>query len=291
MTNSRTLFILLVTLICAAVLPERSVGYSIFLDNANNGHASGMVAWLQSWGNSVTAVSDYKGENLSGYDIVMDFDNDSWRPLTLQERSAYTSFLRQGGGLYLQGERPTNDYILRDQSVLAYLDTLGAGIINVDWRDIFINIQDPYVHATLSPVTHNRSLKFRYDTSLIITNPGNGFFVATTNAINYPVPPYTGEVVHIEGVFSNVIGFEQGQLLNAPNGRVIGFFDTTYLDTGRFDENQPFFQQVVSFLGNSEPLAPVPEPSSFMLVIGGGALLFAIVPRMKRRSLSRNRGA
>jgi hypothetical protein len=216
----------------------------------------------------------------------MDFDNDAWHALTLQEKSAYTAFLNQGGGLYLQGERPIDNYLLRDTSVLAYLAELGSGTIEVDWRDIFINIYDPYVYAVPSPVTQDTSLRYHYDTSLIMTNPGNGFFVATTNEINYPVPPYTGTILHLEGLFSNIIGFDRGQLLNAPNGRVIGFFDTTFLDEGRFDINQPFFKEVVTFLGNSKSVTilatPVPEPSSFALVIGGGALLFGLRSLVKR---------
>jgi hypothetical protein len=282
MKNISSLFLLTVAMMFVAGFPQKSAGYSIFLDMANNGHASSMPTWLQSWGNSVTVVSDYKGENLSSYDIVMDFDNDSWHALTLQERSAYTAFLNQGGGLYLQGERPTNDYILRDKSVLAYLSELGSGTIQVDWRDIFVNMYDPYVYAVPSPVTQNTSLKYHYDTSLIMTDPGNGFFVATTNEIYYPVPPYTSPPLHLTGLFSNIIGFERGQLLNAPNGRVVGFFDTTYLDPSRFDENQPFFKEVVSFLGNSKSvtvLSPVPEASTWVLVAVGCAFFLKVRSR------------
>jgi hypothetical protein len=274
--------VIVVLLVSVSCRPSEA--YSIFIDMANNGHASTIPTWLQSWGNYVTAVTDYHGEDLSGYDVVMDFDNDSWHALTLQEKRAYTSFLNHGGGLYLQGERPTDPYLLRDESVLAYLAELGSGTIGVDWRDIFWNDRDPFVHAVPSPVTQNTSLSYRYDTSLILTDPGNGFFVATTDRISYP--GFSTPAVNLDGLFSMIIGFERGQLLNAPNGRVIGFFDTTYLDEGRFDlaTNQPFFKEIVTYLGNSRTVsvfAPIPEPSSCVLFLYGGILLIGFLWRKK----------
>ena len=88
MNNRIVLFLLVVAVMFSSSFVKTSAGYSIFIDSSNNNHATGIPAWLQSWGNSVTVVSDYKGENLSSYDIVMDFDNDAWHALTLQEKSA-----------------------------------------------------------------------------------------------------------------------------------------------------------------------------------------------------------
>ncbi len=253
---------------------RQASGYNIFVDYSQVGHDTAIIPALLSWGNTVTAVADYGGEDLSNFDIVMDFDFDSYHPLTAQERAAYTNALNRGSGLYLQGERPTGTYVLRDASVLNYLSYLGAGNITVDWRDIFYNIANPYEQALATPVTRNTNLTYKYDTSLMVLNPGNGFFVVHTNEI----APYAAGQIY--GDFSNIIGFDKGQLLNAPNGRLIGFFDITYLDPAYgWDTNQYIFKEIVNYLGDSKTVSllgsnpsSVPEPGSIVLFLAGGVL-------------------
>ena len=97
-----------------AVTAGTSSAYNIFIDSTLQGYESGIPGWLRSWGNTVTVVSDYQGENLSNYDIVMDYDYDAWHLLTVQEQSAYRGVLNRGAGLYLQGERPTDTYRAHD---------------------------------------------------------------------------------------------------------------------------------------------------------------------------------
>ena len=104
---------LLPAMLVAATV-ETTSSYNIFIDHSFNLYDAGITAWLASWGNTVTVVSNYGGEDLSGYDIVMDYDYDAWHLLTVQEQSAYRGVLNRGAGLYLQGERPTDTYRAHD---------------------------------------------------------------------------------------------------------------------------------------------------------------------------------
>ena len=253
--------------------------YNIFMDKPFSYYADHIPAWLESWGNTVTVVNKYNGEDLSSYDMVLDFDYDGNNALTAQERTAYTKFLNMGRGLYLAGERPLGTYYLRDISVLNYLTELGAGNIAVDWRDAFRNTMHPYEAVLPSPVTQNTNLSVYMDPSLIITNPGNGFFIAHATEIQ---DSNNGWITYY-GDFSNIIGFERGQLLNAPNGRVVSFFDmTTMHDNYFYDYNQYIFKEIVTYLGNTRsvgilesPQDSVPEPSTLLLTLGGAvAIIF-----------------
>lgn len=256
----------------------RVEAYNIFMDKPFSHYVDNIPAWLESWGNTVTVVDKYNGEDLSPYDLVLDFDYDGVNALTAQERTAYTKFLNMGRGLYLAGERPLGTYYLRDISVLNYLTELGAGNIAVDWRDAFWNTMHPYETALPSPVTQNTTLTYHFDWSLIITDPGNGFFIAHTNELQDPHNGYAT----FYGDFSNMIGFERGQLLNAPNGRVVSLFDMTYMSPVGFDQNQYIFKEIVTYLGNTRsvsilasPPESVPEPSTLALTLGGAvAVIF-----------------
>ena len=273
----RLLFTVCVLSACIAT-PRHAHAYNIFLDTWVKPYDH-IVSWLSSWGNNtVTTVSDYRGEDLSRYDVVWDMDFDSYHLLTNQAKSAYTTYLNHGGGLYLTGERPIDTYLLNNTSVLGFLEELGSGTILYDPRDIFTNDTYPYEHAVPGPVTQNTSLTYLYDTSLLITDPGNGFMVVRTNEF---VDRFTNTVYN--GNFTNIIGFDRNQLINAPKGRVIAHFDITGLNvTDMFENNKAITREMISFLGENRDVTilapdPIPEPSTLALFGGGVALLVPLL--------------
>src|ERR1039457_596663 len=268
-------FILFITMFAVSFSMD-TYAYNILVDLSGLYHDAGIPAWLTSLGNNVTTISDYSGQNLSGYDIVMDFGYDEYTGLNDAKKAAYSSYLAGGGSLYLQGENPTG-YGFYDTILLNYLkNNLGAGNITALMTEDLHEEPYPQFHnqtTTSSPVTTDTSLQYIIDFALGITNPGNGFFVVHTDTrADMTIWPSTV----ITGDWSSIIGFDHGNLANYPQGKLIVNFDVTDVDTTlpSFPPNEIVLEKIVDYLGADTNA--VPEPATFGLV-GIGVLLLAVV--------------
>jgi hypothetical protein len=162
----------------------------------------------------------------------------------------------------------------------------------VNWIDSYANAYNNFQMSVPSPVTQIVTYQWAINRSLAITNPGNGFFVVTTNQLTDPKswPP-----IYYYGTFSNLIGFDRGQLLNAPNGRLIASFDISGmsdLNSAGWSTNQFLFRDVIDYLGYREEvgiLAQVPEPSTLALLLVGSCLLIlhAYIRNVRRKRPAR----
>lgn len=286
--------LLVLSILCVTVFYRDANAYNIFLDRgsipaqpASIAYGYNVSGWLTGLGHNVTVVDNYTNQNLSAYDIVLDLDYSSYYTLDNVQKNAYTSFLQGGGGLYLQGERPLGQYIAQDYAVIDYVNAIGGGQIQAIFNDDFYDPWHNKQHATVSAVTSNTNLTYNINRSLVVTDPGNGFFIAESDRryANY-MKEYNPTVpAHFEyGTFSNLLGFDYGDLTLAQNGRMVVSFDVSSFDPGQgWNENQYLFGEILSYLSAGPSVNPpiaTPEPSTIVyFMCAGGIGLLALRKR------------
>lgn len=301
----KKLFLILLFLFVAGFYKNVNA-YSVFVDTSGMSHDAGISSWLKGLGNTVTTVNDYKGENLNGYDIVMDFGYDYWTGFGNHpaKYNAYKQYLQNGGGLYLQGEKPVDynnttkqwfdtSYKSQDKSLFNFVQDLGGGTLQAMWDQNLWLPAGKYETVVPGPVSTNTGLKYSHDGALGVTDPGNGFFVdqTTERRIEGTWPP-----VYETGKWSNLIGFDFGDLTMALDSRLILNFDVTKLSSNTpdgFNINQYLMGDVVTFLGTDSPIhtninSPIatPEPSTIVYFMCAGG--FGLLALRKRKSGIKN---
>lgn len=173
--------LVMLSLLSVAVLTSNAAAYSVLVDRGSvpgvdysKTYGNNLSDWLVTAGHNVTVVDNYTNQNLSAYDLVIDLDYSSWFPLNTSQKNAYTDFLKNGGGLYLQGERPLGQYITQDYAVIDYVKSVGGGEIEAIFNDDFYDPWQNKQHAVVSAVTSNTDLTYNINRSLVVTDPGNG---------------------------------------------------------------------------------------------------------------------
>lgn len=200
--------------------------------------------------------------SLAGYDQIWDVRFNNTTPLSASDMAAYTTYLANGGSLFVMGEN--TGFMTRNDSITSFVAGLGGGNLN-------LTIPASNTQTVQPPFNSPNALA-----SVVFlaaagatTPPGNGAFV-TKDASN---------------IGASVV-FAPGSLSGANAGTLILVFDVNFLDLTADANSQLFTDNLIAFLAAPIPVVPksVPTISEWGMIIMAvlmlGAGLF-VMRRMK----------
>jgi len=204
------------------------------LDSAD---ADVAVAHLNSLGHTATVGDSL--DSYIGYDQVWDLRVDS--ALGASDMEAMSSFLAAGGRMFLAGEG--DDYMSRNQSIVSFTDSIGAGQVTLTGAIGGADFQSITAAGQVVnyPNFDHSILEFE-QTGIAQPDPDRGFLVSVSFA-----EPSSG----------SPIGWDIGEIESAPDARLLVGFDADF-----FSANGPTWtENMATFLGDA-----VPEPTTMTLL-------------------------
>jgi len=194
--------------------------------------------------------------SLSGQQQVWDIRCST--VLAAGEITTYTNYLVGGGSLFLMGEN-TGFAPARDNSLLAFIGTLGGGTLTLTSSSNTQTAQPPFNGNGLSTVT------FRAIGGT--TTPGTGSFVTKDQN-----DAYGGSLV-----------FSPGSMSNASAGTLIIVFDVNFLDNDRSASETLFTGNLIAYLAAPAPITGTPAPPTLILALMGAMAVLLVGLRRARR--------
>lgn len=201
---------------------------------------SGLIAGLQSLGHQVTE-SPILPDDLSGFDMI--YYVGFTTPLTAAERERLATFVADGGGLHLTGERPCCDNMNDSLTLLVNELVAGGGITLGRQGDV--------------PAEGGR-LYFPY-----VVNPeAKGGIAATPNPVNalrLLSPGGIAGITESENILATGNGgvpvaaiWDKDDLIPRA-GRLSVVMDTNWLHILQEDDNLPFLVNVTAYMCGATP--------------------------------------
>jgi hypothetical protein len=194
---------------------------------------SGMVANITatevSLGNTVTVITSYSSipANLSQYDHIWDINvqegGAAVQTLLVPTGAAtkYTTYLQQGGGLFILGENAQN-YTPRNNDLASFITNLGGGNVQSSNQSInnSLNIESEFL------IANNRNT-----VSFLAVGRFSSIGTGTPITKN-PIDSLTGQAVV----------WKTGSLSLAPKGAIVVVLDFNFLSSN-YGSGAPFYSQ------------------------------------------------
>lgn len=197
---------------------------------------------------TVTVVDTLAGvaNPLSSYDQIWDIRFANSSPLTATDQAAYTAYLQGGGKMFVMGEN--NSFITRNNSILAWLNTLGGGALT------FVNSNSTQTVESPFNATPNAMTTVTYAMPGGVTTPGSGQWITYDDVYN------SGGAA---------VAWPTGTLTNAPAGSLSVVLDVNFMmnPPDISSANNPAFLQnlcaTVASGGNPAPQTAAVSSNAF----------------------------
>ena len=215
---------------------------------------------LVAKGFTVTPSVGVPDGSLTGYQQIWDIRFDNTTPLSGSDITAYVGYMAGGGSLSVIGENLL--FVTRDNSIVTLIAAAGGGSIS---------LATPANAQTVNP---------QFTGPAALTN------ITFLAAAGTPSPG-TGALGTVDGSrIGAKIVWAPGQLLNAAAGSLIVVFDVNFLQAGADANSQTFANNLIGYLAAPAPrvVAPVPAPSSLLLVLTGACGIIAFEIRRRNKA-------
>lgn len=187
----------------------------ITYDTLNNGDITNTLAGISTretaLGKNVTVIAGYANlpNDLSSFSHIWDIDIFTGQLVTLNS-SKYTTYLQNGGALFLLGERA--QFTTRNNTLVTFLNSMGAGPI----------VLDLVYDSTSEQEVQNQFLLA--NSNSVVSFPNVGRY----SSIGTGIPIIKSKVV--EGSFpigttGAAVLWKTGSLSNAPKGAIVSVMD------------------------------------------------------------------
>ena len=182
-----------------------------------NGVITNLTAAESSQGNTVQIITSYSliPNDLSMYDHIWDIDVS--QPNISANTAKYTTYLQQGGGLFLLGEN-TGFTPVRDTNIANFITTLGGGSVTFDTSFPSPNPGTCSVETEFLIANNTNTIIFGACGRFL--SIGNGTTITRMSAPvgNYPI-----------GTPNNVVIWKTGNLSLAPKGAIVVALDINFI--------------------------------------------------------------
>lgn len=224
---------------CALALPLSAMAANVLIYDyrAAGNEATGLASVQTAQGNTPTTINissnyaSYTPTGLSSYGQVWDLGAN--KPISTEQRAAYTSYLNSGGTLFLMGEN-AGFGATRNAAIVELIASLGGG--------------------TLGAITATGTTATTVNEAFRINNQ--------TNSVKFPASgqfPSAGTGTCITADCA-AVAWGVGTLANAPTGTVISVLDVNFLQTNYLDNpNYPgisdFVKNLIAYLAQQGQIA------------------------------------
>ena len=241
-------FILVFISICI-LIQTNTYAYSIYVMDSGHQGAVNVKSVLTNLGHDVTAAGTNTLADYSSYDQVWDLRYPN--SLTTADVNAMSTFLTEGGKLYLTGENSSWD--ARNNSVINFVSNVGGGTLNYGTVTTVHSYQQITSTGQTKIGTPN-SITQIYFRNARRMSAGNGFLLTESEQNGY----------------GSLIGWESSNITG--NGKMLVGLDINMYDNTSADKhnNTHVIQNLTEFLGEA---SPIPEPHSIICILLGSIML------------------
>ena len=182
-----------------------------------NGVITNLTAAESSQGNTVQIITSYSSvpNDLSMYDHIWDIDVS--QPNISANTAKYTTYLQQGGGLFLLGEN-TAFAPVRDTNIANFITTLGGGSVTFDTSFPSPNPGTCSVETEFLIANNTNTIIFGACGRFSSIGTGTTITRMSAPVGNYPI-----------GTPNNVVIWKTGNLSLAPKGAIVVALDINFI--------------------------------------------------------------
>ncbi len=216
-----------IALACSLALPLSAMAANVLIYDyhAAGNEAAGLATVQTAQGNTPTTIdissnfASYTPTGLSSYGQVWDLGAN--KPISTDQRTAYTSYLNGGGTLFLMGEN-SGFGATRNAAIVEFIASLGGGTLGAV-------TQNGTAATTVNDAfrLNNQTTSVKFPASGLFPSAGTGTCITTDCA---------------------AVAWGVGTLANAPTGTVISVLDVNFLQSSFMDN--PSYPGIGDFVKN-----------------------------------------
>lgn len=190
-----------------------------------------------SFGNTVIVASySTLPVDLSQYDHIWDIGLEDNSNQLLLPTTKYETYLQQGGGIFLLGERMP--FTVRNNDIASFITSLGGGTVTASSDDVtaLLDVDSEFL------IANNTNTMTFVGTSGRLSSIGTG-----TPITRNPNPPYPGAET------GSAVVWKTGSLSQALKGAIVVVLDINWLTNGYFNlgNSQQFLANISQILNKS----------------------------------------